>query len=199
VGHPPRGLAERTQPLRLERPRTALVQRVRHLAQCGPQRLELRRAPPGSVRRQRFHAPNVTGPADQLVDRPAELARQVTSDPNRRVDQRRPEEQDHDAEAGVVVAPEGLDLLEPDEGVVELAGMGGEGLALGGGQPGRIQRLKQGAPRRAYILDGPEGAHGRRRGAHGEGPAEDCHGGGHRPEADQDEEDSLTEGEAHRP
>ena len=114
VRHSARRLAEGAQPLRLDLARTPLLERVGHLAQRRPQRLELRRAPPRLVGRQRLHPPDVTGPADELVDRPAQLPRQVAPDPHRCVDEGRAHQQHHQPQPGVVVAPEGLDPLEPD-------------------------------------------------------------------------------------
>jgi len=125
------------------------------------------------------------------------LARQVAAHPDRGIEEQRAHEQHDQPQAGVVVAPEGVDPLEPAEGAVELVGVIGERPLLDRREPGRIQALDEHAPGSAHGLHGPERAGRRCRRAHRKRPPEDRHGGGHRAEADQGEEDSLAEGETH--
>ena len=138
VRHPPGGLAKGAEPLGLDLARAALLERGGHLAQRGAQGRELRGAAPRPVGRQRLHPADVAGPADQLLDRPAELPREVAAHPDRGVEERRADQQDHQPQAGVVVAAEGVDPLEPAERAVELVGVVGERPPLGGREPGGV-------------------------------------------------------------
>ena len=198
VRHPPRRLPKGAEPLGLDLARAALLERSGHLAECRAQVLELGRPAPRPVGRQGLHPADVGRPADQLFDRPAELAREVAAHPHRGVQERRPYQQHDQAQAGIVIAAEGVDPLEPPDGAVELVGVIGEGSPLERRQLGGVETLDEHPPGGPDGLHRPERPRGGRRRAHGERPAEDRHGGRKRAETDQDEEDSMSEGEAHR-
>ena len=171
----------------------------RHLPQRGAERGELRRAAAGKVRRKRLHPPDVTGPADQLLDRPAQLAGEVTTQPNRGVEGRRAQQKDREPQAGVVVAAVGLGALELADGAVERGRVRRERRLLLGAQIGGVDGPEQDPAGGAHLFQGLPGSHRRRGGADRQTPADDRRGRRHRAEADQDEEYALVEGEPHRP
>jgi hypothetical protein len=150
------------------------------------------------VRRQRLHPPDVTRPADQLLDRPAQLPGEMPPEAHRGVQCRRAEQKDGDREPGVVIAAIGLRALELPDGAVERRGMSRERGALVGRQVGGVQRAEQGAPGRADLLQCLARPRRRRCGADREPPADDRRRGRDGAEADQDEEYALVEGEPHR-
>jgi hypothetical protein len=128
-----------------------------------------------------------------------QLARKVAAQPYRRVQEGGAHQEHDQAQPGIVVAAERFHALEPAEGAVELVGVVGEGPPLRRAQPGRVERLDQRPSGCAHVFHSSQRAGRRGGGAHGQRPAEDRHGGGDGAETDQDEENSLSEGEAHRP
>ena len=122
----------------------------------------------------------------------------MSADAHRRVEERGADQQHHEPETRVVVSTERLHSLEPASARFSLVGVIRQGSAFRGLEPRGVDRLEQRATRGADILHGSERAGGRRGGSDGQRPAEDRHGGGDRAETDQDEENSLAEGEAHR-
>ena len=99
VRHPPGGLPKGPQPFGLDFLRPRPLQRRRHVPQRGPERGELRRAAARTVGWQRLHPANVPGPADQLLDRTAQLARKVAAESDRGVQKRSAEQQNHQSES----------------------------------------------------------------------------------------------------
>ena len=122
----------------------------------------------------------------------------MSSETHRGVEEGSTSKEHDESEARVVVPAEGLRPLEARERGVELIGVVRQGAPLAGGEPGGIERLKQ---RTAGRLDCGHRSPGTGSGGGGSNriyPTENRHGGRDRAETDQDEEDSLAEGEPHR-
>ena len=120
---------------------------------------------------------------------------------HRGVEERRAHQQHHQPESGVVVPAEGLGALKLTERGVELGWRGPPGLVRSSGlEPGRVERLQQERGRTRRLPPWRAGA--RRAGVVERMVSPQpriASGGGDRAEADQDEQNSLVEGEAHRP
>jgi len=78
--HLPRAFAQGGGAFRFQRARPSELELAGHLAHSAPQHLELRRAAARRRRRQRFAAPDALRPSDELLQWPAEIAREVSRD-----------------------------------------------------------------------------------------------------------------------
>ena len=112
VRHPAGRLSESPEPFGLDFLRPRPLQGGGHVPQRGSQGGKLRRSPAGTVGRKRLHPANVPGPSDQLLDRPAELPREMATETDRGVHKPRADHEDHQSQPGVVVAAECLGSLQ---------------------------------------------------------------------------------------
>ena len=194
---PTRHLAERAQPLRLELALARGFERRRELAQRLAQRFEFRSPARRRTRRQRHASPDHSRPADELVDRTGELAREVAHQTHCRDDRERAEHEDDRREAAGVVAQVRLRAARQGHGVGELLEMLPEGRPLPRRQVGRVHPIHHQACGRRHFLERHARPRRRRHRAHRERPAYDGQGGRHSGQRHQDQEDPLAEGEGH--
>ncbi len=129
---------------------------------------------------------------------PTELARKMSAQSHRGVQERRADQQDREGKSRVVVAAERLGPLKAANGGIERGGVRVEGVPLRRGEAGGIEGLQQGTSGGADLLESLTGAERGRRRTDRPPPAKDRQRGGDRAETDQDEEDTLMEGEPHR-
>ncbi len=195
VRHPARHLTEGTDPFGLELAGAAEFELSGHGAECGSKRLEFRCAAERFRVGNRLVPGDVPGPADQLVDRPAQLPGEMPAQPDGGVDVEGAERQEERRQPGVVVLAIRLGGLGAHQGTVQGFGVGGERAALGTAEPGGVDRFHQHTARVADPLHRGPGGGGRVVGADGEGPAEDGDGGGDGAQRDQHQQDALAEGE----
>src|SRR5580765_5463672 len=116
MGNPARDFPERPKPFGLDLLRTGPLQCGSHFPQRGAERLELRGTPARPIGRERLQPANVPGPPDQLLDRSAELAREMPAEADRGIDERGAKEKNDQAQPGVVVAAEGIRALKLTDG-----------------------------------------------------------------------------------
>src|SRR3954469_21077114 len=118
MGHPAGRLAERPKPLALDLLCPGPLQPDSHLTKRRTQGRKLGRAAPGTIRRQWLHSSDVPCPADQLLDRPAELAREGPTESDRGIEERSTEHEYDQSQPSVVIPVKSLGSLElPDRGV----------------------------------------------------------------------------------
>src|SRR4051812_38932761 len=138
MGHPAGRLAERPKPLALDLLCPGSLQPDSHLTKRGTQGRKLGRAAPWTIRRQWLHSSDVPCPADQLLDRPAELGREVPTKSDRGKEERPPEHEYAQSQPSVVIPVKSVGSLElPDRGV-EFVRVPREGPPFPGIKPRRV-------------------------------------------------------------
>src|SRR3954453_4169369 len=197
MGHPAGRLPERPKPLALDLLCPGPLQPDSHLTKRSTQGRKLGRAAPGTIRRQWLHSSDVPCPPDQLLDRSAELPREVPAESDRGIEERSTEREYDQPQPGVVIPVEGVGSLELSDPGVELVRVLPECPPFLGIEPCRVDGLQQGPAGRGNLLDGAAGPGRPGARADSQAPAQDHQGRWQGAEADQDQQDSLMEGESH--
>jgi hypothetical protein len=146
---------------------------------------------------QRLHSADISGPPDQLLDRPAELARKVASESDRSVEKCHSYKKNEQPEAGVVVTVESINALKLANCGVELVCVIGQGPPFLRSQAGRIDRSEQCPARGSHFLNRASGTRRTRAGTYRQTPANDGQRRRQRTQADEGEQQPLMKGESH--
>jgi hypothetical protein len=123
----------------------------------------------------------------------------MAAKPKRCIDECPSQQDDDEAESRVVVATERLGTLELANGRVEFIRVIRQGAALDWPQASGIDGMKQEPAGCSYAFHRVAGPWSPGRGSDCQPPPKDHHGGRYRPKADQNQQNSLMEGETHRP
>ena len=199
VRHPARGLPKGAESLRLDLAGTAPLQSGPP-SRAVPSEARRIRAPLGRSGRVEAASSLRMFPVQPISSSIGRLSWRERCPPSlhRRVQESGAHQQYRERQAGIVVAAERLGSLKPSDGGVERGGVGVEGFPLGRREPGRIEGFEQRASGSADLLERLARAERGRGRTDRPSPAENRQRGGQRAETDQDEEDTLMEGEPHR-
>jgi len=158
VSHAPRHFPEGPEPLGLELAPPRGVERTREIAQCLPQRFELRSAAHRRAGRQWLAELDVLRPAHQLVDRSRQLAGEVAGHTHAGEQDEAAEQHDDDREAGRQVLQVGVSPAGEADRAGDLREVATHRQPRAGGEPGCVHPLQHGAGGLVHLLERGAGA-----------------------------------------